>query len=53
MSEEVICSKRLRDKEELTIRIAVPPLSKKINVLPTHELSKTDSETRARLFELS
>jgi len=51
MSEKFICSRRLRNGEELTIKIAVPPLSRKlIDVLPTHELSKTDIETRARLF---
>lgn len=52
MSEEVVCSRILRDGEELTIKIATPPLSKElINVfLSTPELSATKRESRMRLF---
>jgi GNAT superfamily N-acetyltransferase len=52
MPEEVICSRILRDKEQLKIKMATPPLSKSlINAfLRTPELSATRHESRKRLF---
>lgn len=52
MYEEVICSRVLRDGEELAIKSATPPLPKRwIDVfLKTPELSKTERESRKRLF---
>jgi len=52
MSEEILCSRILRDGGELIIKRAAPPLSEKlINVfLRTPELSATRNESRMRLF---
>jgi len=52
MSGEVIATRILKDSEELLIKMASPPLSKiLVNVfLKTPELSKTEHESRMRLF---
>ena len=52
MSEEVFCSRILRDGEELTVKVATPPLSKRLIkvFLRTPELSQTKRESRMRLF---
>ncbi len=52
MPEEVICSRRLRDGEELTVKIATPPVSKKAVgfLLKTPEFTATRTESRMRVW---
>jgi GNAT superfamily N-acetyltransferase len=52
MSEEVLGSRELMGGEEISIRMATPPLSKRLVdfMLKTPELSQTERESRMRLF---
>jgi len=52
MHEEVVCSRILGDGEVLTVKVATPPLSKRLVevFLKTPELSATKRESRMRLF---
>ncbi|MFB0504520.1 MAG: GNAT family N-acetyltransferase [Candidatus Bathyarchaeia archaeon] len=52
MHEEVVCSRILGDGEELTVKVATPPLSERLIkvFLRTPELSATKRESGMRLF---